>query len=259
MGMIIGRSLTPLNSSRTLGPSADVRRSAAVTTTRAGRCRMSVDTARLLMEEIDYSVLFRWFVGLGLDEPIWSQRCSPRIATACFEGDVAAMRSLMWSGIRRKLRSSSPMEHFPVDGRSSKPGHAGRQQELRRGSFVTTLRGAGITPHVAQTTQSPAIEQRATTRPPRLCHRSAQRQIGRAGLRLDANHRPDPEATPSPRGARGLDVYLSAAAYNLVRLRTWRLGTITQNPHADGLARNRSTEPSGGTTDGRLCYFSSAC
>ena len=33
---------------------------------------MSVDTAPLLMEEIDYSILFRWFVGLGLDEPIWS-------------------------------------------------------------------------------------------------------------------------------------------------------------------------------------------
>ena len=24
------------------------------------------------MEEIDYSVLFRWFVGLGMDDPIWS-------------------------------------------------------------------------------------------------------------------------------------------------------------------------------------------
>ena len=35
MGMIIGRSLTPLNYSRTLRASADVRRSAAVTTTRA--------------------------------------------------------------------------------------------------------------------------------------------------------------------------------------------------------------------------------
>jgi hypothetical protein len=45
MGMIIRRSLTPLNYSRTLRPTVDVRRSAAVTTTRAGRCRMFVETA----------------------------------------------------------------------------------------------------------------------------------------------------------------------------------------------------------------------
>jgi len=32
----------------------------------------TVRSERLLMEEIDYSVLFRWFVGLGMDDPIWS-------------------------------------------------------------------------------------------------------------------------------------------------------------------------------------------
>ncbi len=47
MGMIIGGSLMSLNSSRTLRPSADVRRSASMTTTRAEKCRMSVDAARL--------------------------------------------------------------------------------------------------------------------------------------------------------------------------------------------------------------------
>ena len=26
---------------------------------------------RLLMEELDYSLLFRWFVGLGMDDPVW--------------------------------------------------------------------------------------------------------------------------------------------------------------------------------------------
>ncbi len=32
----------------------------------------TVRSERLLMEEIDYSVLFRWFVGLGMGDPIWS-------------------------------------------------------------------------------------------------------------------------------------------------------------------------------------------
>ena len=31
----------------------------------------SIRSERLLMEEIDYSLLFRWFVGLNLDEPVW--------------------------------------------------------------------------------------------------------------------------------------------------------------------------------------------
>jgi transposase len=32
----------------------------------------TVRSERVLMEEIDYSVLFRWFIDLGMDEPIWS-------------------------------------------------------------------------------------------------------------------------------------------------------------------------------------------
>ena len=31
----------------------------------------SVRSERLLMEEMDYNILFRWFVGLNLDEPVW--------------------------------------------------------------------------------------------------------------------------------------------------------------------------------------------
>jgi transposase len=33
----------------------------------------SVRSERLLMEEIDYSILFRWFVGLNLDETVWER------------------------------------------------------------------------------------------------------------------------------------------------------------------------------------------
>jgi hypothetical protein len=31
----------------------------------------SIRSERLLMEEIDYNILFRWFVGLNLDEEVW--------------------------------------------------------------------------------------------------------------------------------------------------------------------------------------------
>src|SRR5688572_7216406 len=45
---------------------------------------------RLLMEEIDYSILCRWFVGLGLDEPIWSPSTFSKNRDRLLEGDVAA-------------------------------------------------------------------------------------------------------------------------------------------------------------------------
>jgi transposase len=36
----------------------------------------SIRSERLLMEEIDYSMLFRWFVGLNLDEEVWDPTVS---------------------------------------------------------------------------------------------------------------------------------------------------------------------------------------
>ena len=42
----------------------------------------SVRSERQLMEQIDYNLLFRWFVGLGIDDP-WDTRRSRRTATGC--------------------------------------------------------------------------------------------------------------------------------------------------------------------------------
>ena len=38
----------------------------------------SVRSERLLMEEIDYNILFRWFVGLNLDDEVWDATVMPR-------------------------------------------------------------------------------------------------------------------------------------------------------------------------------------
>jgi len=44
----------------------------------------TIRSERLLMEELDYSVLFRWFVGLGMDDPVWDATTLPRIAIGCW-------------------------------------------------------------------------------------------------------------------------------------------------------------------------------
>src|SRR2546422_11331123 len=50
----------------------------------------TVHSERLLMEEIDYSVLYRWFVGLGMDDPIWSPTTFSKNRDRLLESDIAA-------------------------------------------------------------------------------------------------------------------------------------------------------------------------
>ena len=49
----------------------------------------SIRSERLLMEEIDYSVLFRWFVGMNLDEPVWDVTVFTKNRDRLLDADVA--------------------------------------------------------------------------------------------------------------------------------------------------------------------------
>ena len=49
----------------------------------------SVRSERLLMEEIDYSILFRWFVGLNLDEAVWDATVFTKNRDSLLEAEVA--------------------------------------------------------------------------------------------------------------------------------------------------------------------------
>src|SRR5246127_5020103 len=75
----------------------------------------SVRSERLLMEQLDYNLLFRWFVGLSADDPVWDATvfCKNRDRLLC--GDVAAefMAGVLNLPDVRKLLSSG---HFSVDG-----------------------------------------------------------------------------------------------------------------------------------------------
>src|SRR3954466_7164776 len=50
----------------------------------------TIRSERLLMEEIDYSVLFRWFIGLGMDDLIWSPTTFSKNRDRLLTSDVAA-------------------------------------------------------------------------------------------------------------------------------------------------------------------------
>lgn len=75
----------------------------------------SVRSERLLMEEIDYSMLFRWFVGLSLDEPVWDATVFTKNRDRLLAGDVARefLQQVVAQAQDQGLTSD---EHFSVDG-----------------------------------------------------------------------------------------------------------------------------------------------
>ncbi len=75
----------------------------------------SVRSERLLMEEIDYSVLFRWFVGMNLDEPVWDVTVFTKNRDRLLDGDVAREFLIEVVGQARESGLTSD-EHFTVDG-----------------------------------------------------------------------------------------------------------------------------------------------
>jgi len=75
----------------------------------------SIRSERQLVERIEYDLLFRWFVGLGIDEVVWDATTFTKNRDRLLDGDVAAkFLSAVLSQTRVKRLLSS--EHFSVDG-----------------------------------------------------------------------------------------------------------------------------------------------
>ena len=49
----------------------------------------TVRSERLLMEQLEYNLLFRWFVGLNMDEPVWVASVFSKNRDRLMEGDIA--------------------------------------------------------------------------------------------------------------------------------------------------------------------------
>jgi transposase len=73
----------------------------------------TVRSERMLMEQMDYNLLFRWFVGLELDEPVWNHAVFSKNRDRLLNQDVAK------AFFQRVLAQAKPHlsdEHFSVDG-----------------------------------------------------------------------------------------------------------------------------------------------
>jgi transposase len=75
----------------------------------------TIRSERLLMEELEYSVLFRWFVGLGMDDPVWDATTFTKNRDRLLAGDVA---EAFFQEVMAEARVAGLLsdEHFTVDG-----------------------------------------------------------------------------------------------------------------------------------------------
>ena len=75
----------------------------------------SVRSERRLMEQIEFNLLFRWFVGLGMDDPVWAASTFCHNRARLLEADISA---LVLNGVieHRKVRGLLRRDHFSVDG-----------------------------------------------------------------------------------------------------------------------------------------------
>ena len=75
----------------------------------------SVRSERQLMEQIDYNLLFRWFVGLGIDDPVWDHSTFSKNRDRLLDADVAA--KFLEAVLRHvKVKRFLSDDHFCVDG-----------------------------------------------------------------------------------------------------------------------------------------------
>jgi transposase len=75
----------------------------------------TVRSERMLMEQLDYNLLFRWFVGLNIDDPVWDATVFTKNRKRLLQGEVAQS---FFAEVLAQARSRGLLstEHFTVDG-----------------------------------------------------------------------------------------------------------------------------------------------
>ena len=73
----------------------------------------SVRSERLLMEQLNYNLLFRWFVGLEIDDPVWNHAVFSKNRDRLLNQDLAQK---FFAQVKQQAAGLMSDEHFTVDG-----------------------------------------------------------------------------------------------------------------------------------------------
>lgn len=74
-----------------------------------------IRSERQMMERLDFDLSFRWFVGLGIDDPVWDASTFSKNRERLLDGEIAA-RFLSAILARPQVKRLLSNEHFSVDG-----------------------------------------------------------------------------------------------------------------------------------------------
>jgi transposase len=75
----------------------------------------TIRSERQLMEQLNFNMLFRWFVGLGMDDPVWDASTFCKNRDRLLEAEVSAK---LLTGVveHKRVRRLLSRDHFSVDG-----------------------------------------------------------------------------------------------------------------------------------------------
>ena len=125
----------------------------------------SIRSERQLMERLEFDLLFRWFVGLGVDEPVWDHSSFSKNRDRLLAGDIAAkfLAAVLAQPRVKRLLSS---EHFSVDGTLIEAWAS--MKSFKPKDPAVTMTAAAITAGTGAATRRPTSRARsARTRPTR--------------------------------------------------------------------------------------------
>ena len=119
----------------------------------------TVRSERQLMERLEFDLLFRWFVGLGIDDRVWDHSVFSKNRERLLEAEIAArfLTSILDQGEIRKLLSD---EHFSVDGTLVEAWASLKSFKPKRARMATSLRH-----HRDATKRSTSAARSGATRP----------------------------------------------------------------------------------------------
>lgn len=156
----------------------------------------TVRSERLLMEQLDYNLLFRWFVGLSADEPVWDHSTFSKNRDRLLEADIARE---LFAAVIEQARAAQLLsdEHFSVDGTLIDAWASQKSLQRRDGSDEPP--GAGRNPdrdfhgerrtnetHVSSTDPQSLLYRKSHSQPAKLSYLGHALMENRHGLVVDA-------------------------------------------------------------------------
>jgi len=157
-----------------------------------------IRSERQLMERMEFDLLFRWFVGLGVDDPVWDHSSFTKNRDRLLAGEIAAkfLRAVLAQPRVKRLISS---DHFSVDGtlieawasiksfrrtdgQDQDPDGPGRNAE--RGFHKEKRSNA---PHQSTTDPDAKLYKKGDGQPAKLCYMGHALMENRHGLAVDGH------------------------------------------------------------------------